>query len=126
MILFSSYSPQQCYYNIIDDYIPVNKVNRVIATTDTSKGSLYKYKPLEESEKPNPFSDDKKLKEFKKKEHLFIDKYHLPIGRMDKIAEIPEHCELINDSLEDSYFKILDKDWYINFTKNKIVELANV
>ena len=117
---------KQCYYNIKDDYISVNKVNRVIATTDTSKGSLYKYKPLEESEKPNPFLDDKKLKEFKKKEHLFINKYHLPIGRMDKIAEIPEHCELINDSLEDSYFKILDKDWYINFTKNKILELTNV
>ena len=55
-----------------------------------------------------------------------MDKYHLPIGRMDKIAEIPEHCELINDYLEDSYFKILDKDWYINFTKNKILELTNV
>jgi len=41
--------------------------------------------------------------------------------RLDKIGEIPERCLLLNDELKmpDS----LDREWYIQFTKNKIKEL---
>lgn len=39
----------------------------------------------------------------------------------DKIAEIPERCRLLNDELE--MIDDLDKDWYVQFAKNKIKEL---
>lgn len=41
--------------------------------------------------------------------------------RLDKIGEIPERCLLLNEELKmpDS----LDREWYIQFTKNKIKEL---
>lgn len=41
--------------------------------------------------------------------------------RFDKIADVPERCVLMNDELE--MISELDKDWYVQFTKNKVKEL---
>lgn len=59
-------------YHFVDD-VPVetNKVNRVVATTDTRYGTIKKYK----------IGTDEK-------------------DRYDKIAEIPDKCKLMNGSLE--------------------------
>lgn len=68
-----------------------NKINRVVATTDERFGTLKKYK----------VEDGKQ--------------------RFDKIADVPEHCILVNDDL--TMIDSLDRDWYIAFAKNKIKEL---
>lgn len=41
--------------------------------------------------------------------------------RFDKIADVPERCRLLNDDLE--MIDDLDRDWYVQFAKNKIKEL---
>lgn len=53
-----------------------------------------------------------------------IKKYKKDENRYDKIAEIPEHCYLINDipKMIDS----LDYDWYIEFANNKLKELKEI
>lgn len=85
----NSYSKN--YYFINNEPIECNKINRVVATTNESCGTIKKFK-------------------------LENDDY-----RFDKIADIPEHCRLMNDELfmpDD-----LDYEWYIVFAKNKIKEL---
>lgn len=85
-----SYSKTYYYYN--DEPRVANKVNRVVATTDTRCGTLKKYKVCKDGSQ-----------------------------RYDKIAEIPEHCRLVNDELE--MVDDLDKEWYVAFAKNKVKEL---
>lgn len=41
--------------------------------------------------------------------------------RYDKIADVPEKCLLLNDELE--MIDTLDREWYVQFAKNKIKEL---
>jgi DNA polymerase elongation subunit (family B) len=41
--------------------------------------------------------------------------------RFDKIADVPERCKLLNDEL--SMIGDLDRDWYVQFAKNKVKEL---
>lgn len=69
-----------------------NKINRVVATTDSKYGTLKKYKVCDDG-KP----------------------------RYDKIADVPERCVLLNDDLE--MIDTLDRDWYVQFAKNKLKEL---
>jgi hypothetical protein len=83
------------YHYIKDEPRVANKVNRVVATTDKTYGTLKKYKKTEEG-----------------------------VDRLDKIAEIPENCFLMNGSLD--MISHLDKNWYIEFAKGKIKELVRV
>lgn len=53
-----------------------------------------------------------------------IKKYKSEEDRYDKIAEIPEHCALMNDDLV--MIDSLDRQWYIDFAKNKLEELTCV
>ena len=55
------------------------------------------------------------LKKFKKGDGIETK------DRYDKIAELPEHCYLMNDELE--FIDSLDRNWYIDFAKNKIQDL---
>lgn len=80
------------YHFINEEPRLVNKVNRVVATTNEKYGTLKKYKIDDEG-----------------------------VIRLDKVADIPEHCVLLNDELE--MIDTLDKEWYINFTKKKIKDL---
>ena len=43
---------------------------------------------------------------------------------MDKVAEIPEHCELLNDELK--MIDALDRAWYVNYCKDKLKTLQDV
>ena len=69
-----------------------NKVNRVVATTDGRYGTIKKYKMCDDG-KP----------------------------RLDKIADLPERCLILNEELE--MIDTLDKEWYIQFAKDKLKEL---
>lgn len=80
------------YHFINEEPRLVNKVNRVVATTNEKYGTLKKYKIDDEG-----------------------------VIRLDKVADIPEHCVLLNDELE--MIDTLDKEWYINFAKKKIKDL---
>lgn len=80
------------YHYINNEPRLCNKINRVVATTDTKYGTLKKYKVCDDG-KP----------------------------RYDKIADVPERCILLNDELE--MIDTLDRDWYIQFAKNKLKEL---
>ena len=80
------------FHTIDNEQYECNKVNRVVATTDTRYGTIKKYK----------ICDDGK-------------------PRFDKIADVPERCKLVNDTLE--MIDDLDRDWYIQFAKNKLKEL---
>ena len=53
-----------------------------------------------------------------------IKKYKKDEDRYDKIAEIPEHCYLMNGNLELP--KELDRDWYVEFATNKLKELKEI
>lgn len=77
-----------------------NKVNRVVATKNTKCGTIFKYK------KPT-VKDGKNIAE-----------------RYDKVAEIPEHSALINDT--PHMIEELDRDWYVEFAKNKLEDLELV
>lgn len=52
-----------------------------------------------------------------------LKKYKCEDGkpRFDKIADVPEKCILLNDELE--MINSLDREWYIQFAKNKVKEL---
>ena len=80
------------YHYINNEPRLCNKINRVVATTDTKYGTLKKFK----------ICDDGK-------------------PRYDKIADIPERCILLNDELK--MIDTLDREWYIQFAKNKLKEL---
>jgi hypothetical protein len=41
--------------------------------------------------------------------------------RFDKIADVPERCKLLNDELR--MIGDLDREWYVQFAKNKVKEL---
>lgn len=88
----TGFSYKKTYHYVNGEPRVVNKINRVVATTDEKMGTLKKYKRLENGD-----------------------------SRYDKIADIPEHCYLMNDDL--FMLDTLDKEWYITFTKNKIKEL---
>ena len=132
----TGFTYDKTYYEYDNNFIRANKVNRVVATVDDRCGTIYKFKTINEEivcdEKTSPHynkvgeekkhakwieSRNKKIKEFKQKTGL-------DYGRLDKIAEIPEKCRLLNDELE--FVWDLDKDWYIDFAKNKIKELNEV
>jgi DNA polymerase len=66
----TGYTYDKTYQLCGDNKILINKVNRVVATTKKEFGTIYKYKNI-----------DGKI-------------------RYDKIAEIPENCFIVNDSLE--------------------------
>jgi hypothetical protein len=93
------------YYMINSKLYEANKVNRVVATTNQTFGTIYKYKPENEVlQQPNPFAKDyvQQQKEYNrklKKRQQFTDEYGIPFGRLDKAAEIPEHARLLNDDL---------------------------
>lgn len=80
------------YHYINNEPRLANKINRVVATTDTTYGTLKKWK----------LCDDGK-------------------PRLDKIADVPERCILLNDELK--MIDTLDRQWYVDFAKNKIKEL---
>ena len=42
----------------------------------------------------------------------------------DKVAEIPMNCKLVNDDIK--FVEDLDREWYVEFAKNKIKELVEV
>lgn len=88
----TGFTYNKTYHYINNEPRLCNKVNRVVATTDTRYGTLKKYKICEDG-KP----------------------------RYDKIADVPERCILLND--EPEMIDSLDKDWYIQFAKNKVKEL---
>lgn len=79
------------YYYYDEEPRVANKINRVVATTDNRCGTLKKYKLVDGQ------------------------------PRYDKIADVPEHCRLINDELE--MIADLDREWYVQFAKNKVKEL---
>jgi len=87
---------EKTYYFYDDKPIEANKVNRVVATTDKKCGTIKKYK-------------------------LTTNKKGEIVDKFDKIAEISNHVKLLNDEL--TMIPDLDKQWYINFTKNKLEEL---
>ena len=93
------------------------------------KGTIYKYKQDPPAE---PVRDkcktereyNKKLRDWINRKEYFESVVGKPFGRIDKSAEIPDHCELINGLPE--MIKNLDKDWYIEFAQNKIKELIQI
>lgn len=80
------------YHYINNEPRLCNKINRVVATTDTKYGTIKKYKTCDDG-KP----------------------------RLDKIADVPERCVLLNEELH--MIDTLDRNWYIDFAKNKLKEL---
>jgi hypothetical protein len=88
----TGYTYTKTYHYIDNEPRLANKVNRVVATTNTRYGTIKKYK----------ICDDGK-------------------PRYDKIADVPERCMLLNDEL--CMIDSLDRDWYIQFAKNKLKEL---
>jgi len=91
----TGYSYDKTYHYINGEPHIANKVNRVVATTDTKYGTIKKYKKCEDGK-----------------------------DRYDKIADLPEHCFLVNDNL-DMIFE-LDKEWYVKFATDKIKELKEI
>ena len=73
-----------------------NKTNRVVACTNEDCGTIMKYK------KPKNGTKE----------------------RYDKAAEIPEHSYLLNDVPE--MIDNLDRQWYIDFAKNKLEDLREL
>ncbi len=88
----TGYTYTKTYHYIDNEPRLANKVNRVVATTDTRYGTIKKYKVCDDG-KP----------------------------RYDKIADVPERCMLLNDELH--MIDSLDKEWYIQFARNKLKEL---
>lgn len=88
----TGYTYNKTYHYIDNEPHLCNKINRVVATTNTHYGTIKKYKVCEDG-KP----------------------------RLDKIADVPERCMLLNDDLH--MIDSLDKEWYIQFAKNKVKEL---
>lgn len=88
----TGYTYSKTYYYYDNEPHLANKVNRVVATTDSRCGTIKKYKVCDDG-KP----------------------------RYDKIADVPERCRILNDELE--MIDDLDRDWYVQFAKNKVKEL---
>ena len=88
----TGYTYNKTYHYINNEPRLCNKINRVVATTDTKYGTIKKYK----------ICDDGK-------------------PRLDKIADVPERCVLLNEELH--MIDTLDRNWYIDFAKNKLKEL---
>lgn len=78
--------------------IDTTNINRVYATINKSRGTLYKYK----------IQDGKIIKH-------------------DKIASIPDNCTLYNDAVTDKTNLIdIDYDWYIRAAKKNAVEMKQL
>lgn len=78
--------------------IDTTNINRVYATINKSRGTLYKYK----------IQDGKIIKH-------------------DKIASIPDNCTLYNDAVTDKTNLIdIDYDWYIRAAKKNAVEMERL
>ena len=78
--------------------IDTTNINRVYATINKSRGTLYKYK----------IQDGKIIKH-------------------DKIASIPDNCTLYNDAVTDKTNLIdIDYDWYIRAAKKNAVEMKRL
>lgn len=78
--------------------IDTTNINRVYATVNRSRGTLYKYK----------VQDGKIIKH-------------------DKIASIPDNCTLYNDAVTDKTNLIdIDYDWYIRAAKKNAVEMERI
>lgn len=78
--------------------IDTTNINRVYATVNRSRGTLYKYK----------VQDGKIIKH-------------------DKIAGIPDNCTLYNDAVTDKTNLIdIDYDWYIRAAKKNAVEMKQL
>lgn len=78
--------------------IDTTNINRVYATVNRSRGTLYKYK----------VQDGKIIKH-------------------DKIASIPDNCALYNDAVTDKTNLIdIDYDWYIRAAKKNAVEMKRL
>ena len=78
--------------------IDTTNINRVYATVNRSRGTLYKYK----------VQDGKIIKH-------------------DKIASIPDNCTLYNDAVTDKTNLIdIDYDWYIRAAKKNAVEMKRL
>ena len=78
--------------------IDTTNINRVYATVNRSRGTLYKYK----------VQDGKIIKH-------------------DKIASIPDNCTLYNDAVTDKTNLIdIDYDWYIRAAKKNAVEMKQL
>ena len=78
--------------------IDTTNINRVYATVNRSRGTLYKYK----------VQDGKIIKH-------------------DKIAGIPDNCTLYNDAVTDKTNLIdIDYDWYIRAAKKNAVEMKRL
>lgn len=78
--------------------IDTTNINRVYATVNRSRGTLYKYK----------VQDGKIIKH-------------------DKIASIPDNCTLYNDAVTDKTNLIdIDYDWYIRAAKKNAVEMEQI
>lgn len=92
----TGYTYDKTYYVYDDEYRIANKVNRVVATTDERCGTLYKYKSPAEGKN----------------------------ARYDKIAEIPQRCLLMNGEL--TIPDTLDRQWYVDFAKNKLEDLVEI
>lgn len=88
----TGYTYNKTYYYYNNEPHLANKVNRVVATTDTKCGTIKKYKVCDDG-KP----------------------------RYDKIADVPERCRILNDELE--MIDDLDREWYVQFARNKVKEL---
>ena len=98
----TSHKYDKTYYYVNGEKIGVNKINRVVACKDKSLGTLKKFKKV-----------------YKEQDDTYVDRY-------DKIAEIPEHCYIINDKIAKYSIGIVDKNWYVSFANNKIKDLIKV
>ena len=116
----TGYTYDKTYHVVNNECVVANKVNRCVATTDKSYGTIYKYKRISLPE--NPTAKQKDAWEQKKKK--WAKKYTIPLGRMDKCSDIPEHAFLVNDTLE--MIPTLDKEWYIAFAEKKLKDLRCV
>lgn len=131
----TGYTYQKTFHYVNGEPRLSNKINRVAATTNTDYGTIYKYKRicegsfLDEEESPyldDPIKHQNWLKNKEKRIHDFSTKTGLPFGRLDKIAEIPTNCELVNGDIDDFNDFNLDKQWYIEFANKKVKDLREV
>jgi hypothetical protein len=90
------------YQSELGEHLTTN-INRVYATTNTAKGTLYKYKVDETGD----------------------------IIKRDKIASIPEHCSLWNDQVPPEVgwkygIHDIDYDWYIAAARKSAVDMEKL
>ena len=88
------------YWMVDGQKRPVQRVNRVFATTNTRYGTLYKIKNAVEEAVDVTYRNDE--------------------GRSDKVASLPEHCIIDNDntlSIAD-----IDKGFYIDLAQKRVLD----